>query len=97
MSCPEPKDVARDLVQGSMGLAGIWRTAGNASAMLVLTVAFVLQLVWADRSAREDRALCREQLGQVREDFRAFRAENREQLQAIRKALLLWRREEREK
>ncbi len=89
MECPEPKDV-----QGSMGFPpGPWRTLGNASAMLVLAVAFILQLLWADRSAREDRALCRDQLGQVREDFRQFREENKDQLSAIRKALVGLRRD----
>jgi len=72
---------------GSMGLAGIWKTVGNASAMVCVCVAFFMMLFALDHAAREDRALCREQLGQVRQDFAEFRQENKEQQIAIRKAL----------
>jgi hypothetical protein len=75
-TCPE-------FEPGSMGLPGFWKTLGNASAMVILAGAFLWLLFKMDEHAHEDRALCREQIHEIR-----LLAEGmREELQFIHKQL----------
>lgn len=58
---------------GSFGLTGIWRTIGNLSAMGVLLLVFYQDRHAALDSAREDRQLFREAVGQLHIDNEAKR------------------------
>lgn len=69
--------VAAVNTQGSLGLGGIWQAVGNASAMLVVLCCFCWQLWRSEQHAMDDRALCREQLKEMRSSFDAMLFEMR--------------------
>lgn len=54
---------------GQFGLNGMLKAFGNASAMAVMLACFVWMLWGSEQRAREDRALCREQIKELRQSI----------------------------
>jgi hypothetical protein len=80
----QPDNPSVKPIVGSMGLHGMWAQIGNATAMVVIVVAFLYGLRQQFEAAAEDRQIFRQEMSLVHAEREAERQANLKVADAVR-------------